>query len=234
MQETGVTSEIAKTLGVGASTLRKYAAALEEKGYVFERAVNQSRIYTEMDVECFRHLKSLLRENNMTMTDAVETVLTELRQQEEPLPFPKEPSPDLMALVEEVTAAASVLQKSEASHEQERSSVEEVSSSQEHLPVEEISSGQEQEQERIAPPLHWEELHRRIAELEAQQEKLLETHSSLSAQLEEQRRWIKEKAEEERDRQLITNLRSYQGRRKKARSPLFSIFGLLPRKSREA
>ncbi|MFB5678251.1 MerR family transcriptional regulator [Paenibacillus terreus] len=232
MQETGVTSEIAKTLGVGASTLRKYAAALEEKGYVFERAVNQSRIYTEADVDCFRHLKSLLRENNMTMTDAVEAVLTELRQQEEPLPFPKEPSPDLMALVEEVTAAVPVLHKPAPSHEQEHPPGVEVSSSQEQLPVEGVSSGQEQE--RIDALLQWEELHRRIAELEAQQEKLLETHSSLTAQLEEQRRWIKEKTEEERDRQLITNLRSYQGRRKKARSPLFSIFGLLPRKSREA
>ncbi|MFB5762269.1 MerR family transcriptional regulator [Paenibacillus medicaginis] len=219
MQETGVTTEIAKTLGVGASTLRKYAAALEEKGYVFERAVNQSRIYTEQDIESFRHLKSLMRENNMTMAEAVENVLTELRHQEEPLPFPKEASPDLMALVEEVTAA-SVLQKPEPSHEPVHPSV----------AVEEVAS----DLERIDAPLQWEELHRRIAELEEQQEKLLETHSDLSAQLEEQRRWIKEKTEEERDRQLITNLRSYQGRRKKARSPLFSIFGLLPRKSREA
>lgn len=223
MQETGVTTEIAKTLGVGASTLRKYAAALEEKGYVFERAVNQSRIYTEQDIESFRHLKSLMRENNMTMAEAVENVLTELRHQEEPLPFPKEASPDLMALVEEVTAA-SVLQKPGPSHEPEHAPVAV------EVAVEEVAS----DQERIDAPLQWEELHRRIAELEEQQEKLLETHSDLSARLEEQRRWIKEKTEEERDRQLITNLRSYQGRRKKARSPLFSIFGLLPRKSREA
>ncbi|MDP4096014.1 MerR family transcriptional regulator [Paenibacillus sp. P96] len=216
MQETGATTEIAKVLGVGASTLRKYAAALEEKGYGFERAVNQSRVYREQDIECFRSLKSMLRENNMTMSEAVEVVLTELGHKQETLPLPEEAARDLMALVEEVTAAP-MLQHIDLSSEEDYSPVA-------------AASGQEQ----IDAPLQWEELHRRIAELEERQEKLLETHSDLSAQLEEQRRWIKEKTEEERDRQLITNLRSYQGRKKKARSPLFSIFGLLPRRSREA
>lgn len=232
MQEIGVTTDIAKTLGVGASTLRKYAAALEEKGYVFERAVNQSRIYTEADVECFRYLKSLLRENNMTMAEAVEMILTELRQQAEPAPFPQEPSPELLALVEEVTTIAPTWQNFVSCEEQDQVQGQGsiiLEQKDEDLAVE-LSADQQQP----ALLVRWEELQCRIAELEERQEKLLQTHSELYMKLEEQRRWIKEKTEEERDRQLITNLRSYQGRRKKERSTLFSFFGFLPRKSKEA
>lgn len=42
IEEAGATTETAKSLGIGASTLRKYAAALEEQGYRFERSANKS------------------------------------------------------------------------------------------------------------------------------------------------------------------------------------------------
>lgn len=45
MAQTYWGSEVAKNLGIGSSTLRKYCLALEEVGYPFERGSNNSRIF---------------------------------------------------------------------------------------------------------------------------------------------------------------------------------------------
>ncbi|WKL04866.1 hypothetical protein Q0F98_19695 [Paenibacillus amylolyticus] len=47
--------------------------------------------------------------------------------------------------------------------------------------------------------------------------------------------WMNEKLEEERDRELVTNLRSFQGRKRKPKGvSLRMLFGLLPKKHKEA
>jgi hypothetical protein len=78
------------------------------------------------------------------------------------------------------------------------------------------------------------EMRSRLEELEAEHSRLVEKNISLSNQLEDQKRWMKERIDEERDRQLITNLRTYQGRQRKSRSSLLSWLGLTPRRRREA
>lgn len=45
MAQTFWGSEVAKNLGIGSSTLRKYCLALEEVGYPFERGNNNSRVF---------------------------------------------------------------------------------------------------------------------------------------------------------------------------------------------
>jgi len=76
IEEVGATTETAKSLGIGASTLRKYAAALEEQGYRFERSANKSRLFKSDDIECIERLMTELREHNLPLADAVVTVLT--------------------------------------------------------------------------------------------------------------------------------------------------------------
>jgi predicted transcriptional regulator len=78
------------------------------------------------------------------------------------------------------------------------------------------------------------EMRSRLEELEAEHSRLVEKNINLSNQLEDQKRWMKERIDEERDRQLITNLRTYQGRQRKSRSSLLSWLGLTPRRRREA
>ncbi|MNW70058.1 hypothetical protein D3C74_492390 [compost metagenome] len=72
-------------------------------------------------------------------------------------------------------------------------------------------------------------------ELELTLQHLAETHLALQEQMEKQRQWMNEKLEEERDRELVTNLRSYQGRKRKSKiTSLRMLFGLMPKKHKEA
>lgn len=84
IEEAGATTETAKSLGIGASTLRKYAAALEEQGYRFERLANKSRLFKSDDIECIERLMTELREHNLPLADAVVTVLSPAEKQSEP------------------------------------------------------------------------------------------------------------------------------------------------------
>nr|WP_231347714.1 DUF3967 domain-containing protein [Bacillus mycoides] len=52
--------EVAKNLGIGSSTLRKYCFALEEAGYSFKRGNNNSRIFYHNDVAIIEHIKTLV------------------------------------------------------------------------------------------------------------------------------------------------------------------------------
>lgn len=336
MQELKSTADIARKLGVGTSTLRKYAAAMEEKGYRFERAANQSRMFSQRDMERFRLLKTALRENNLLLSEAVEQALFtadaqraeyDIRQsgsvgadrllpeehshekgvagmtsgaEEEPALLlysakRAEKGDELRYLVEAVTATAAASEKDHTVNGKAervetdqpsllridlnetqghgvhvKSAAEELQpnlvalSEQPLYSSQPLPSGQPiqsglsiqsdravesnqtmqtvqtaQTEQQITPQqeavrLDWDKLYRRIEELEQGQQQLQQLNTQLTAQLEEQKNWIKERTEEERDRQLITSLRTYQGRKKKTRSSIFALLGLVPRKSREA
>lgn len=216
IEEAGATTETAKSLGIGASTLRKYAAALEEQGYRFERSANKSRLFKSDDIECIERLMTELREHNLPLADAVVTVLTpdvpvmavedvskmEVAATGMPTVFPEGPEPTgalrsyegLGQLVSEVTYGA---------------------------------VGQQDDQIQL--------LQNRVDELELTLQHLADTHLALQEQMEKQRLWMNEKLEEERDRELVTNLRSFQGRKRKPKgTSLRMLFGLLPKKHKEA
>ncbi|GIN73620.1 hypothetical protein J14TS2_40950 [Bacillus sp. J14TS2] len=72
MEQSIFTTEAARNLGVGVSTLRKYAALLEAKGYEFERDHhNNGRIFKEEDLVL---LSSMLQkmEEGMSVESAAE------------------------------------------------------------------------------------------------------------------------------------------------------------------
>lgn len=66
------TAEMAKSLGIGASTLRKYASALEEKGYLFERGANNGRMFREKERSMLEEMIEAVSKRNMTIEQAAE------------------------------------------------------------------------------------------------------------------------------------------------------------------
>ncbi|MGQ3481057.1 MerR family transcriptional regulator [Paenibacillus sp. TY11] len=273
MEESKSTTEAAKQLGIGASTLRKYAAALEEQGYMFQRSANQSRMFSPEDVECLGVMRKALREDHLTMDQAVQAVLErvtapfQIEDEGVRLP-PVSDAESLTATWEEILAAAE--SRDETVIQAQAAATVELAGLQDEMNAQELSEEpmQLQPQEQFqtlaltiehrmeqAPvsvqmqePIEPQELTQmqdmvqsallemrtRLEELEAEQSRLVEKNISLSNQLEDQKRWMKERVDEERDRQLITNLRTYQGRQRKSRGSLLSWLGLTPRRRREA
>ena len=81
MKDMGSTKETSQLLGIGASTLRKYAAALEEKGYVFQRTATQSRLYSATDIQNIKYIVKELRQCNRTLSEAVRVVMSNFENQ---------------------------------------------------------------------------------------------------------------------------------------------------------
>ncbi|WP_434748266.1 hypothetical protein [Paenibacillus amylolyticus] len=230
IEEVGATTETAKSLGIGASTLRKYAAALEEQGYHFERSANKSRLFKSDDIECIERLMTELREHNLPLADAVVTVLSPAEAQPE-----QETVQDVSEQAEqECAAAGAVLSGSDSLPPLEVDQYGQLRSY-EGLGqlVSEVTHGavepRQEDDDRVQVLQH------RVDELELTLQHLAETYLALQEQMEKQRQWMNEKLEEERDRELVTNLRSYQGRKRKSKvTSLRMLFGLLPKKHKEA
>ncbi|MBM7649434.1 DNA-binding transcriptional MerR regulator [Bacillus ectoiniformans] len=72
MEQAFFSSEVAKSLGVGASTLRKYSLALESAGYHFDRGINNSRVFYQKDVITMQRLIKAVNEQNMSLDSAIQ------------------------------------------------------------------------------------------------------------------------------------------------------------------
>ena len=230
IEEVGATTETAKSLGIGASTLRKYAAALEEQGYRFERSANKSRLFKSDDIECIERLMTELREHNLPLSDAVVTVLSPATGKQEQ----QSVEAINMQAKQECAASGMILSGSDPLPPLEVDKYGELRSY-EGLGqlVSEVTYGavepQAEHDDRVQVLQH------RVDELELTLQHLAETHLALQEQMEKQRQWMNEKLEEERDRELVTNLRSYQGRKRKSKiTSLRMLFGLMPKKHKEA
>lgn len=93
MEQAYFSSEVAKSLGVGASTLRKYSSALEEAGYRFDRGLNNSRVFYQKDIITVQRLLKLMQDQNMTLEAAVElAVKAEPQKQPEPVQASQAPA----------------------------------------------------------------------------------------------------------------------------------------------
>ncbi|MED0982997.1 DUF3967 domain-containing protein [Bacillus paramycoides] len=73
-------SEVAKKLGIGSSTLRKYCLALEEVGYFFERGNNNSRIFYHKDIATIERLVAATNKKNITLEQAINLVITSVTE----------------------------------------------------------------------------------------------------------------------------------------------------------
>lgn len=243
IEEAGATTETAKSLGIGASTLRKYAAALEERGYRFERAANKSRLFKTEDVECIERLMMELREHNMPLADAVVTVLAkDMRADDDPEPDETSDEMDVSnsgreGADHEVVGATGGPESETAAPLSMPSLFPEVAASSVHSRmveglgqlVSEVTHG------AVEPKDEQTQLQERVNELEAKIGELAAVYEELLGQMDKQQQWMNDKLEEERDRELVTNLRSYQGRQRKSKGmSLRMLFGLLPKKHKEA
>ncbi|MBS4206494.1 MerR family transcriptional regulator [Bacillus sp. FJAT-50079] len=74
-------SEAAKVLGIGASTLRNYAATLESKGYTFKRGTNNGRIFQKEDLERMAEMSNNISVNGMTLDEAATTIANNCEDQ---------------------------------------------------------------------------------------------------------------------------------------------------------
>lgn len=75
-------SEVAKNLGIGSSTLRKYCLALEEAGYPFERGNNNSRIFYHKDVATIERLVTAMNKKNVTLEQAINLAMVSVEENE--------------------------------------------------------------------------------------------------------------------------------------------------------
>ena len=75
MKNVYLSGEAAKKLGIGSSTMRRYAHSLEEKGYRFKRAKNNSRMFYEKDMKVIQQLITNITEENKSLEEAVEETI---------------------------------------------------------------------------------------------------------------------------------------------------------------
>ncbi|MCR8636958.1 hypothetical protein [Paenibacillus radicis (ex Xue et al. 2023)] len=69
--------DIAAMIGIAESTVRKYAAALEDAGYPFTKdgdGEKAPRIFTESDAMVMRHLKELREKSNLPVEQAAQLI----------------------------------------------------------------------------------------------------------------------------------------------------------------
>lgn len=66
--------EIAEILGIKPVTVRKYAAALEDAGYIISRSDSGHRTYSEVDATVFRELQVLCERSGMTVENSAKVV----------------------------------------------------------------------------------------------------------------------------------------------------------------
>ncbi|KAB2486562.1 DUF3967 domain-containing protein [Priestia endophytica] len=76
MEQTYFGSEVASTLKIGSSTLRKYSLALEEQGYTFDRGINNSRIFYQKDVAMIQRMMNAMNKKNITLEQAVKLAVS--------------------------------------------------------------------------------------------------------------------------------------------------------------
>ncbi|MGN7397985.1 hypothetical protein [Peribacillus frigoritolerans] len=69
------TKEIADTLEIGDSTLRKWCASLEKNGYIFTKNDQNYRLFVEHDIIFLRQFKKLVKEANMPLDNASSLIL---------------------------------------------------------------------------------------------------------------------------------------------------------------
>jgi DNA-binding transcriptional MerR regulator len=76
--------EVYVSLGIGDSTLRKWALALEANGYIFPRTDNNKRLFFEKDLVVLRHFRNLVQVQNFSIENAALIVTSKFN--EEPVP----------------------------------------------------------------------------------------------------------------------------------------------------
>lgn len=67
--------EVAETLGIGESTLRKWCLELEKNGYSFVRGYKDSRAFLQYDLDALNYYRKLTKEGHYKMEQAAKIVV---------------------------------------------------------------------------------------------------------------------------------------------------------------
>jgi len=76
------TKEVAETLQIGASTLRKWCLALENEGYEFVKGAKKSRAFLEKDIVLLRRMKALIHGAGIKVETAIKIALSDDKDNE--------------------------------------------------------------------------------------------------------------------------------------------------------
>lgn len=79
-------NEVAKVIGMGNSTVRKYSIALEEQGYVFQRGINNSRVFYNKDILMLQRIMNIMNKKNMTLEQAVKLAVSSVDEDDRTTP----------------------------------------------------------------------------------------------------------------------------------------------------
>lgn len=70
--------EVAKAVGIAASTVRKYSFLIEKHGYEFSRNNQNALMFDQDEVSMFKELVRNKKQKNMTLENAVQTLLSNM------------------------------------------------------------------------------------------------------------------------------------------------------------
>lgn len=71
-------SEVANLTKISSSTLRKYCILIEEKGYMFERRIDRSRIFYQQDIELIQSILTMILKKNYPLKQAITLCITNI------------------------------------------------------------------------------------------------------------------------------------------------------------
>ncbi|MHC8965762.1 DUF3967 domain-containing protein [Priestia aryabhattai] len=80
MEQSYFGNEVAKVIGIGNSTVRKYAIALEEQGYEFQRGINNSRVFYNKDILMLQRLMTIMNKKSTTLEQAVKLAVSTVEE----------------------------------------------------------------------------------------------------------------------------------------------------------
>lgn len=80
MEQSYFGNEVAKVIGIGNSTVRKYAIALEEQGYEFQRGINNSRVFYNKDILMMQRLMTIMNKKSTTLEQAVKLAVSTVEE----------------------------------------------------------------------------------------------------------------------------------------------------------
>ncbi len=83
-EKTFTCKEVADSLEIGVSTLRKWSLLLEQHGYVFPRNPQKGREYRQKDANLLLEIKELCRDQAIPLEEAARIVMSRAPKQEQP------------------------------------------------------------------------------------------------------------------------------------------------------
>ncbi|WP_336883833.1 MerR family transcriptional regulator [Priestia koreensis] len=75
------TKEVAESLEIGQSTLRKWSIALEQSGYPFTKNDQGYRLFLDRDIEILKQFKKLVKEQSMPLENAANLIVEHMDTQ---------------------------------------------------------------------------------------------------------------------------------------------------------